>query len=223
MTRYFLPFFFLPQLLSAAPKLSFDLTTSKATAQLGQDKVETEFKFKNTGDAILKLVDLEIGCKCLSAVSDKMQYQPGESGTIKATMSDLGTVEGDVSKSVKVISNDKDFPQIDLNFTATFPRLLEITERTTKWTVGEPAAAKTVKIKVLHDKPIQIKSAVSSRDTIAPSIKTITPGKEYEIVLTPLSTDNPLMAIISLETDFSIPKYARASLFATISRGPATK
>ena len=63
-------------------------------------------KLKNVGNEILKITDVHPGCGCTkTAELDKKELKPGEIATTEISLN-LGTLSGDVTKSVSISSND---------------------------------------------------------------------------------------------------------------------
>ncbi len=89
----------------AAPKLEFDSVvydfgkTSQVTTVTGM------FKFKNTGDAILKLEPPKPSCGCTVAELTPDTLAPGASGELRFTLN-LGQVRAIMEKHIAVLSND---------------------------------------------------------------------------------------------------------------------
>jgi hypothetical protein len=79
---------------------------------------DCEFKFTNTGNAILKVNrKVESTCGCTVPELNKEEYAPGESGTIKVKFS-AGKQSGLTSKHMYVNSNDKTRAKIELTIKA---------------------------------------------------------------------------------------------------------
>jgi hypothetical protein len=70
-----------------------------------------EFKFSNTGNALLKIEEIQTTCGCTVAELDKKEYAPGESGALKITFK-VGKEAGQTSKRLFVKSNDKAVPKL---------------------------------------------------------------------------------------------------------------
>lgn len=101
--------------------------TSKITFQKDEfDFGQTEegrslthtFRFENTGDAVLKIGNVQTSCGCAAALVSKKSYKPGEKGEIKVTLNTRG-YEGEVSKYVYIESNDPDQPNKMLTIKAS--------------------------------------------------------------------------------------------------------
>ena len=76
-----------------------------------------EFKFKNTGDALLRITRVYAPCGCTVPELTKKEYAPGESGILKAVFR-AGSKSGSTSKRIEVSSNDKAKPKVILTIKA---------------------------------------------------------------------------------------------------------
>jgi len=87
------------------------------------DQPKYEFVFKNDGDAVLTVRNVETSCGCTAAlVSDKddnktMKFDPGKSGKIKVMFDSRG-YQGEVTKYIYVDSDDPLAPRVQLKVTA---------------------------------------------------------------------------------------------------------
>jgi hypothetical protein len=77
-----------------------------------------EFKFRNTGDAMLSFGKIQTTCGCTVASLKKKEYAPGESGTIATTFT-ASKRPSEVSKRIYVNSNDKTRPRASLTIKAS--------------------------------------------------------------------------------------------------------
>lgn len=195
--------------------LVFDSTTQKATAGMEDESVTLSYKFKITGDKPVKIEALDVSCGCLEATSEKSLYQPGEKGEVKIVMK-LGAFEGEVNKPTTVTTNDPVNPSIQLDSLITIPKIYDFSPLTTVWQIGEAPNPKVVKIKVMGKDPINILKTSCTRENTTAEVKVIKPGFEYEITLSPKTTEKPELGLISLETDCKILKYTKRQIFYTI-------
>jgi len=77
-----------------------------------------EFSFTNTGDTVLKIVEVTKTCGCTPFSLDKTEYAPGESGTLKVEYKP-GTRPGGATQHLSVLSNDINRPEVELTVMAT--------------------------------------------------------------------------------------------------------
>jgi hypothetical protein len=88
------------------------------TVYQGQ-KVRHRFKFKNAGDAPLRLKGVYAACGCTVAEFEKDSvYAPGQEGGIDITF-DSSKFSGKVSKAVTVMTDERGIPERLLTMTAT--------------------------------------------------------------------------------------------------------
>lgn len=96
-----------------APRITFEKVTHDFGNIGPATKNICEFKFTNTGDGILKIIDIVKTCGCTPFLLDKKEYMPGDSGTLKVGyLSD--TQYGKTTKYLHVHSNDRANPQVAL-------------------------------------------------------------------------------------------------------------
>jgi hypothetical protein len=77
---------------------------------------EGEFKFTNTGEGLLKITKVARCCGVVTKL-DKMEYTPGESGTLKVLWNS-GPLESIMKKNIIVHSNDPNNPATSLTIKA---------------------------------------------------------------------------------------------------------
>jgi len=95
-----------------APRITFNDTVYDFGEVSSSRKYTGQFKFTNTGDGVLKIIDIG---KCCGAVVtlDKEELAPGESGTLKVEYT-TGQRSESMNRSIRVYSNDKTNPKVDL-------------------------------------------------------------------------------------------------------------
>lgn len=110
-------------LAAKQPKIVFK-EDSKDFGKIKQgDEPKFEFVFKNEGDAVLTVKNVETSCGCTAAlVSDKddnktMKFDPGKSGKIKVVFNSRG-YQGEVTKYIYVDSDDPLAPRVQLKVSA---------------------------------------------------------------------------------------------------------
>lgn len=101
-------------LLLALPLSIFAQTGPKFVAEGGESintgshmrgkEVHYEIKFKNEGDAELKISNVATSCGCSTALASSDVIKPGESGVINFTFNGNGF--GTVSKTVTLVTNE---------------------------------------------------------------------------------------------------------------------
>ncbi|MCB1042899.1 MAG: DUF1573 domain-containing protein [Acidobacteria bacterium] len=92
------------------PKIEFERMEHDFGKIEKGSKVDTEFKFKNTGDATLEIKDVSTSCGCTSAKPEKTTYAPGEEGVIPVSFNS-GRFSGPIQKNVTIVTNDTTNPR----------------------------------------------------------------------------------------------------------------
>jgi hypothetical protein len=197
--------------------LVFEREVAAEAAAPSAETHESKFAFKNAGPTAVTISEIQTTCGCLGASSDKKTYQPGESGVVSATIK-LGSFEGEVIKSIYVLSDDPETPKRMLQMKVTIPRLMEITPEVTTWTVGEEAKPKTLSIKVLRDEPIEVTAVSSTRENFVVELKVLEKGRAYEVVMTPKTTAEPTLGAVKIETSCELSRYKNRLAFFNVVR-----
>ena len=97
---------------AAAPKIEISPETKDAGTVAKGQLVEATFVVKNGGGSDLIISDARPSCGCTVASFDKV-IKPGAEGKIQSSV-DTKSFSGPISKSVLVVSNDPERPQMNL-------------------------------------------------------------------------------------------------------------
>jgi hypothetical protein len=135
-----------------------------------------EFKFENTGEALLKVSKVEAPCGCTVPTLAKKEYAPGESGTLTVVYRS-GNSSGSSTKRLYVNSNDKGKPRVGLTIKAKVVMKVEHEpERLNLLLKGENAGCPPIRLTSRDNRPFSITSFKSTGDSITadfdPSAKT---------------------------------------------------
>ncbi|MFN2387335.1 MAG: DUF1573 domain-containing protein [Thermoanaerobaculia bacterium] len=96
----------------AAPKIEVVSETKDAGTIAKGQVIDATFVIKNTGGSDLIISDARPSCGCTVASFDKL-IKPGAEGKIVSSV-DTKTFSGPISKSILLVSNDPDRPQMNL-------------------------------------------------------------------------------------------------------------
>jgi hypothetical protein len=96
----------------AGPKIEVVPETKDAGTVAKGHLIESTFVIKNNGAADLVISDARPGCGCTVASFDKV-IKPGAEGKVISSV-DTKNFSGPISKSILLISNDPDRPQLNL-------------------------------------------------------------------------------------------------------------
>ena len=208
-----------------AGPLKFAEPLKEVEASFEATTLSADFTFKNETAGPLIIERSETSCPCLKiAISGgKMIYNPGESGTIRATM-DLTALTGTVDKSFAVwMKGDPDkSPSQILTMRAKIPELISAEPKgALVWMVGEEPLPKTVILTMKDVRPIKVTSVTATDSRFIKELKVIEEGKKYEVTVTPTSTPAMSNATIRVDTDCAYDRYRKQTIFALVKKpGP---
>jgi len=166
------------------------------------DKViVAKFRFTNVGTTSLKITDLRPSCGCTTALLEKKEYAPGESGEIEAKFKFDGR-RGHQEKWI-VVTTDWVPPQPTiLRFAVNIPEAITIQPELVVWRVGDQLKPKMVRIAVPDEIPAKVVSVQADNAAVKIELREIRPGKELEVKVTPTSTSQPGSATLLIRTDY---------------------
>lgn len=215
---------------AASAGLDFDQSVKTVNAQADTKLLEVLFPFKNTTSKTIHITKYDAPCSCMSAVikggsiqSDKtVKFAAGEEGVVKGIF-DLGNAKGKLNKKIMLWAADDsaDKPSMVLEARVTIPKLIEASPKSLSWPVGSEPTTKTISIVVHDKKPIRIVKHAGSSPKLSYELKTVKEGFQYELVVTPESTEKPLFGAVRLSTDSKNPRFKSLQTFMTVK--PARK
>ena len=131
----------------SAPKIEISQETrDMGTVPKGQ-VVEADFTVHNAGGSDLIITDARPSCGCTVSSFDKL-IKPGADGKVKASV-DTKSFSGPISKSVLVVSNDPERPQMNLFVKAVVKPFVDVApQQYVRFSVvkGDPATQDVVLI-----------------------------------------------------------------------------
>ncbi|HEX3989188.1 MAG TPA: DUF1573 domain-containing protein, partial [Verrucomicrobiae bacterium] len=165
--------------------IGFDQSVFNFGASWAGEPVKHVYVVTNSGNAPLEISRVHPSCGCTTAGNYSTNILPGKTGTI-AVQFDNSHYSGPVTKTIEVFSNAKNSPRAQLTLHGTVKKALEITPMQAIITVQDdttvPGTA-TVKIVNNRDVPVTISDPVSANKKYIPELKTIKPGREYELTI----------------------------------------
>lgn len=99
------------------PKIVFEKAEHDFGTISNQNKVSTNFLFKNNGDAPLKIAQVKTTCGCTVGRVPNQEFKPGDTGEIEVTFNPHGKT-GSQHKQIQVLSNDPQNPNTRLTIKA---------------------------------------------------------------------------------------------------------
>lgn len=206
--------------------LDFPATLKEVHAPADAQTVTADFEFTNNSDQNVTVAKVDPTCSCISVkIKDsKLSYAPGESGLIRAEF-EMGNFSGTVDKVVAVwLGNDPaDKPSVALTVRVHIPVLVSLEPKTLKFDLGGKGEPQSIRIQMNHSTPIHVTSVNSSSEAFKQEFKTIEDGKSYELIVTPVDTKSPGLAIMRVTTDCDIAKHQIQQAFAVIRKPTAAE
>jgi hypothetical protein len=194
--------------LPAKSEIKFKQTVFDFGEVNSGDEVSANFEFENVGDSVLIIKNVSTTCGCTTTQLEKLEYQPGEKGTIPAKINSKG-YSGKVTKTITVSTNDEANPYSRLKITGKVNLKdfaeLEMTPDTLDF--GKVEIGKTYSKKVTLKNPGNLDLEIMEI-THGPEInmgfvdKKIRPGAEIalEVAFKPMQ-EVPLTTFLRLRTN----------------------
>jgi len=164
-------------------------------------EVKAEFRFVNQGKDPVTIDAIVPSCGCTTAVTDQLTYQPGKKGVLTATFH-VGQMTGLQNKSINIRFKGDARPVI-LTMITHLPDLMDISPRMLSWQAGDALKPQTMDLSVLPGAKVSVKRVLSTDPAFTATLKTVTPGKEYHVIVTPVRTTTPVIAVLSIDATVS--------------------
>ncbi|MHC4337332.1 MAG: DUF1573 domain-containing protein [Planctomycetota bacterium] len=151
-----------PTVVKPSPRISFEKKVHNF-GELGiMEKDQCEFRFKNTGTALLKIGEITASCGCTVPSLSKKEYQPGEEGIIEVKYNGKSK-PGPVAERIFVPTNDPANRKITLMVTAKVVQQVEVAPERFQLSLSKDnAGIPHITLKSRDGRPFSIKSYVSS-------------------------------------------------------------
>ncbi|MBN8460129.1 MAG: DUF1573 domain-containing protein [Verrucomicrobia bacterium] len=176
-----------------------------------------DFEFTNASDHPVTISRVEKTCSCLNAQvkGGKLIYQPGEKGVVRAAF-EVGNIVGTVDKTIAIVLEKQENNPIVLTVRAHVPVLVELGQKTLKWTLNGNPDPQKVTIHMKYPKPIRILKAECNSEMFKTELKTIKEGADYELWITPADMKRTTIGLVRLETDCEIERHKIQQVFAVV-------
>ena len=148
-----------------SPKITFESLVYDFGEVGPSAKNEGQFKFTNTGEGLLKITKVARCCGVITKL-DKMEYAPGESGTLQVEWNS-GPLESSMKKNIIVHSNDPNSPATSLTIKAKVVLKVTWEPRKLKLFLDENnAGCPNITISSIDNRPFSITDFKSTADCI---------------------------------------------------------
>ncbi len=185
------------------------------------DIVKHTYKFKNTGNQVLVVNNVQPSCGCTAAGQWTREVKPGETGTIPIQFNSRG-YRGIVGKTITVLSNAKNEPRKYLMLKGTIWMPIDVfpTYPVLSVTPEQPASSKVVTITNNTEGPVAVFAPAVNNPGLQVELRTNQVGKAYELVVSPAKPlpKSSLRGQITLRT--SLPKLPELTITAFLNYQP---
>ena len=182
----------LPATSALGPHIEFAVTTHDCGA-VKPPVASYEFVLTNTGDAMLV---------CSASTDPEMRVAPGQTGKIPVQVN-ISRITGPFLKLVPVHCNDANHPSIMLEFKGTVWRPIVATPMYLVFDAVIGAVTnetKITRIVNITDEPVTLSAPECREPSFKPELKTVIPGKEFELSVTRMPPFAEVSAPITITT-----------------------
>lgn len=111
-----------------APSIIVDRALHDFGSILDEDPVETRFTFVNEGSATLRILKVDVSCKCVSVLAFTEECKPGERGEIVVRVDPRGR-DPRLSQFVTLTTDDPEHPTVRLDLRAEVRTVVIVSPR----------------------------------------------------------------------------------------------
>ncbi len=160
-------------LVSPAVETGAAITFEKVVHDFGEvasgKRYPAEFKFTNTGDGPLKILEIKQCCGVVAKL-DRREFAPGESGVLKVEFVS-GPNSSVMRRMIYVSSNDNENPRIELTLSAkVVPKVACEPQRITLMLNKDNAGCPNITLTALDNQPFSIKTFTSTGNSITADV-----------------------------------------------------
>ena len=166
------------------PRIEFlDTKYNFGRVSAGQT-IRQNFEFKNTGNQPLEIRSVQPSCGCTTAGEWSKLVAPGQTGAIPIQLATTN-FKGAIHKTVTVVSSAVNTPVITLNLDGEVWVPVSVNPPYLYFSLvagRAEAVTRTTRIANNTEQPMEILGVESTSDLFHTEVRTITPGKEYDLI-----------------------------------------
>ena len=180
-----------------------------------QESAEGIFAFTNNSDQTVTIKSVRSSCGCTVAELDKQEYQPGESGEIKALFT-FGTRTGAQRKSISVVTDAPDEEKTSLLLDVSIPELIQIKPFFVFWRKGDALEPKAIELRMSDPDLIKPVSIEANNELFDAVLESTDDRAVFSVVITPRSTEISGNSHFLVTTDYPAKKPRVVRIYAGI-------
>lgn len=180
-----------------------------------QESAEGIFAFTNNSDQTVTIKSVRSSCGCTVAELEKREYQPGESGEIKALFT-FGTRTGAQRKSISVVTDGADEEKTSLLLDVSIPELIQIKPFFVFWRKGDALEPKTIELRMSDPDLIKPVSIEANNELFDAVLESTDDRSVFSVVITPRSTEISGNSHFLVTTDYPAKKPRVVRIYAGI-------
>jgi hypothetical protein len=166
-------------------ELEFDQKEIVYSATFLDEKTEAIFRFTNTGNETVTLLNPTSSCGCTVPKLAKKEYLPGESGEIKAIFT-YGSRVGVQRKRITVRTSNPGEETYLLTMVTHIPEWVKVEPRVLRWKMAEAGGPQQIKVTVANPDKVSLQLPEEAFRFFTVEINENGPG-EYVFTVTPKS------------------------------------
>jgi hypothetical protein len=187
-----------------APKMQFQTNIFDFGRVSAGTVVRADFYYTNAGVGPLEVTEVRPTCGCTTAGAWERHLEPGQSGKIPLQVNTLN-FSGPVVKMITVVCNDPAVPMTMLQIKGTIWKPIDVTPNFVVFSLAANAEtndAKSIKIVNNTDDPMVLTDPQSGNAAFRVEIRTNTPGKDYDLVVSTVPPLNPgtIQGMVTVKT-----------------------
>lgn len=182
-------------------QLAWESRTLEFKPMAGERSQSAKFKFQNAGQKPVTILNIQTSCGCTTAETAKKTYLPGEQGEVAVNFL-FGGRRGPQNKSIVVSTDDSREASVILIMKVDILELVKVRPSFLYWKKNAEKTPQTIDLKMTSSVPAKVVSVSSSDSHFTAELKPDEDGKEYELIVTPLDTSSPVLATLTIQTDY---------------------
>ena len=196
-------------------QLSWETKELSFQPMAGERSVEARYKFQNAGQSPVQILNVQTSCGCTTAGTAKKTYLPGEQGEVEVKFL-FGGRRGPQHKTIVVQTDDPKEPSVILSLNADILELVKVRPSYLFWKKDSDRTPQTLSLKMTSSVPVKVVSVTSNDPKFNTELRSGGDGKDCEVIVTPADTATPVLATLTILTDYPAARPESFKAYAQI-------